>query len=69
MWFVREAWPSTVTGTTLAAGPLDSDELTLRVESESLVTFGDGIEADRLVLGWGQVVRVGKAPRVLRTVA
>ena len=69
VWFVREAWPSTVTGTTLAAGPLDSDELTLRVESESLVTFGDGIEADRLVLGWGQVVRVGKAPRVLRTVA
>ena len=58
-----------MTGTTLAAGPLDSDELTLRVESESLVTFGDGIEADRLVLGWGQVVRVGKAPRVLRTVA
>ncbi len=68
-WFVREPWPSAATGTTLSAGPLGTDELTLRVESESLVTFGDGIEADRLLLGWGQVVRVGRAPRVLRTVA
>lgn len=68
VWFVREPWPSTATGTSLSAGPLGGDELTVRVESESLVAFGDGIEADRLVLGWGQAVRIGRASRVLRTV-
>ncbi len=67
-WFVREPWPSAVTGTELDAGLLGDDELSVKVESESLVTFGDGIEADRLVLGWGQRVVVGRSPRVLRTV-
>ena len=67
-WFVREPWPSAVTGTDLAAGVLGDDQLLVKVESESLVTFGDGIEADRLVLGWGQRVLIGRSPRVLRTV-
>ena len=68
-WFVREPWPSPATGADLVAGVLGPQErLDLRVESDSLVVFGDGIETDRLVAGWGQRIRVGRAPRALRTV-
>ena len=69
-WFVREAWPSPATGADLVAGVLGPQErLDLRVESDSLVVFGDGIEADRLTVTWGQELSVCRAARVLRTVA
>ncbi len=69
-WFVREAWPSRTTGTAYVAGRLgDRGLLHLRSESEQLVAFGDGIEADRLVIGWGQRIAVGVSREVLRTVA
>lgn len=69
-WFVREAWPSPATGTALVEGELHADQV-LRViaETDGLVVFGDGIESDRLTLGWGQQVDLRLATRRLRLVS
>ncbi|MEU6551040.1 hypothetical protein ABZ915_12290 [Streptomyces sp. NPDC046915] len=66
VWFVREAWPSPATGTSLVAGELRaSAALSVTVESDRLVAFGDGIESDALELTRGQTVRVGVCGRRL----
>ncbi|MEV7413854.1 hypothetical protein [Streptomyces sp. NPDC089919] len=67
LWFVREAWPSPATGTSRVGGHLDRREgLRLTVESDRIVVFGDGMEADALQLTWGQSVRLGIAATALR---
>ncbi|MFG2717915.1 hypothetical protein ACGFW5_06360 [Streptomyces sp. NPDC048416] len=69
VWFVREAWPSPVTGTSLVEGELSrSERLRITVESDRLVAFGDGMENDALDLTWGQSVRVGVSDTALRLV-
>ncbi|WP_406341385.1 hypothetical protein [Streptomyces sp. NBC_00648] len=69
IWFVREAWPSPSTGTSLVEGVLESSErLRLTVESDRLVAFGDGIESDAVELTWGQTVSVGRSDTALRLV-
>lgn len=67
-WFVREAWPSPATGTTLTEGELRGTELALTIKSDRLIAFGDGIEADSLTLTWGQTARIGQATKTLRLV-
>ncbi|MGZ3102966.1 hypothetical protein [Streptomyces sp. H72] len=68
-WFVREAWPSPTTGTRLNAGELSAGaRLTVTVESERLVAFGDGMESDALELTWGQTIRLGLCSTKLRLI-
>lgn len=66
VWFVREPWPSPATGTALTEGDLAEAELSISVESDRLLAFGDGVEADALALSWGQRVTVGLAEQRLR---
>jgi len=67
-FFVREAWPSSVTATTLTAGRIGTTEhLTVTCElGEGGTVFGDGIEADRVAVDWGQRIEIGAASRTLR---
>jgi hypothetical protein len=69
-WFVREAWEGPVTGATLTAGMLGpSIELTVTCRlGAGGVVFGDGIEADRLDLEWGQRVTISADARPLQLV-
>jgi NAD kinase len=65
-WFVREAWPSPSTGTSLTEGDLSGPQsLRITAESDQLVLFGDGIESDYIVLSWGQVATIRLATQNL----
>jgi NAD kinase len=68
-WFVREAWPSPTSGADLTEGLVDERQcLTVLVRSEALVLFGDGMEADRIALAWGQTVEITPSRRTLTLV-
>ncbi|ALV43250.1 hypothetical protein AU252_20525 [Pseudarthrobacter sulfonivorans] len=68
-WFVREAWPSPITGASLTEGVLEAVEtLRITVASDQLVVFGDGMESDRLTASWGQEITVRLGERPLRLV-
>lgn len=68
-YFVREAWPSRTTGTSLVAGQLERTqplEVTSRMEGG--VVFADGIEQDFLGFNWGKRLSVGPSDRSLSLV-
>ena len=69
-FFVREAFPSVSTGTSVTMGICGAGER-LRLISEmnkNGVVFGDGIEDDFLPFDWGQSLTVGIAERALNLV-
>ncbi len=66
-FFVREAWPSRTTGTSLSQGLLDEGhplELTSEMNEDGVI-FGDGIEQDRLEFTWGMRAVIQPAPERL----
>ncbi|MFI5606549.1 hypothetical protein [Amycolatopsis sp. NPDC051903] len=68
VWFVREAWPSPDTGTSLTEGELTTAPLTVTVESDHLTAFGDGLESDAVTLTRGQSVTFRPAERAFHLV-
>jgi hypothetical protein len=66
-FFVREAWPSAATATTLTSGVVDQLEITCEL-GEGGVVFGDGIEADRVRVDWGQRIEVRASAKRLRLI-
>jgi NAD kinase len=68
-WFVREAWPSPATGTSLTEGLLGTGgTLEVVAASDRLVCFGDGIEADAVSVAWGQQLSLRVSQTTLRLV-
>ncbi|HEY3002026.1 MAG TPA: hypothetical protein VGJ44_06720 [Kribbellaceae bacterium] len=67
-WFVREAWPSPATGTTLTEGLLGADRTLIVTAESDLVVFGDGMETDQVTLSWSQRLTIGLADRTLHLV-
>lgn len=70
-FFVREPFPSRATGTAIEQGTLaEGEALTVVSEmNEQGTVFGDGIEDDRLELGWGMRLQVALAPGLLNLIA
>lgn len=69
-YFVREAFPSRATGTSMTTGLCDGDrrlELTSEMNAGGVV-FGDGIEDDFLSFDWGRRLRIGVAQQTLNLV-
>lgn len=69
-FLVREAWPSPATGTSITEGLIEHEarlEITSEM-NEGGVLFGDGIEDDRVLFGWGQRARLGVARERLHLV-
>jgi len=69
-YYVREAFPSNATGTSISTGLL-TDQAQLRVRSEineGGVIFGDGIESDYLEFNWGVQAEIRVAQQTLELV-
>jgi len=69
-FFVREAFPSRATGTSITEGLLSAGEQVLVVSemNEQGVLFGDGMEADCLPFPWGATAAFQMAPERLNLI-
>ncbi|MBN2497752.1 MAG: NAD(+)/NADH kinase [Deltaproteobacteria bacterium] len=70
VFFVREAFPSAATRSTLVEGLIPSGEslaVTSRMNDRGVI-FGDGIEDDRIEFPWGVCAQIGVASSKLRLV-
>jgi len=69
-FYVREAFPSNATGTSISSGLItDQEQLRVRSEmNEGGVIFGDGIEADYLEFNWGVQAGIRVAQQTLELV-
>ena len=69
-FFVREAFPSRATGTSLTEGLLPAGEQVVVVSemNEQGVLFGDGMEADRIAFPWGSTATIRVAPERLNLI-
>lgn len=66
--FVREAWPSVATGTSLTEAIVPAGrvvEVVSEMDDDGVV-FGDGIESDRLEFSWGRRVTLRASRTRLR---
>ena len=68
VYFVREAWPSVATGTSLTQAIVPEGRVVEIVSEmdEDGVIFGDGIETDRVEFSWGMRVTLRAAATQLR---
>ncbi|MCW2960886.1 MAG: NrtR-regulated OrfY protein, partial [Thermoleophilia bacterium] len=71
-YFVREAFPSPTTGTSLVEGIVEPGSeaavrITSRMESGGTI-FGDGIEADHVNFEWGMTATIELAAKRLHLV-
>ncbi len=57
-YFVREAFPSVATGTSIRAGKLNGALMITSRMNEGGVIFADGIEQDHLNFDWGRMIKV-----------
>ncbi len=71
IFFVREAFPSVATGTSLTEGLLShGGQLKIRSENKAGgVIFADGVERDWLAFEWGSTVEVSASVQKLRLVS
>ncbi|HUI97777.1 MAG TPA: hypothetical protein VLX44_18620 [Xanthobacteraceae bacterium] len=69
-YFVREAFPSVSTGTSIRAGKIDGTapiHVTSRMNDGGVI-FADGVEQDHLEFDWGRLIEVKVASRRLNLV-
>jgi hypothetical protein len=69
-FFVREAFPSVSTGTSIRVGKLGRSDAILVTSrmNDGGVIFADGIEQDHLDFAWGRIVQVSVSSKRLNLV-
>ena len=68
-YFVREPFPSVSTGTSLRAGKISGQALSVTSRmNDGGVIFADGIEHDYLAFDWGREVKLAPSARRLQLV-